>query len=170
MELELDVKQKNADYYYGELYGRKTQQIEKFGISFECRFDQELGEGLEESVMNGKIPYEYYSFKWKTFANRPYKMIKSPLKFLSIDTTSHAAAPSFNYYNKALFASKYDEGVRMKAKNEFRDKLDEAMNSVNLPPISEKQKFGVDSIFFHFDVKLSYQTKISLNKKKGDFS
>lgn len=168
--MELDVKQKNADYYYGELYGRKTQQIEKFGISFECRFDQELGEGLEESVMNGKIPYEYYSFKWKTFANRPYKMIKRPLKFLSIDTTSHAAAPSFNYYNKALFASKYDEGVRMKAKNEFRDKLDEAMNSVNLPPISEKQKFGVDSIFFHFDVKLSYQTKISLNKKKGDSS
>lgn len=65
-------------------------------------------------------------------------MIKRSLKFLLIDTTSRAAAPSFNYYNKALFASKYDEGVRMKAKNEFRDKLDEAMNSVNLPLLYHK--------------------------------
>lgn len=166
LELEIDVKQKNAEYFYGEMYGRKTQQIEKFGISFECRFDQELGEGLEESIMNGKIPYEYYTFTWRTFANRPYKMIKRPLKFLSIDTTSNSVAPSFNYYNKALFTSKYNESVRIKAKNEFRDKLNDAIDYVNLPPISEKRRFGVDSKKVVLESILSvYEDSIALENK-----
>lgn len=166
LELQLDTGQKNADYFYGELYGRKAQQIEKFGISFECKYDEELGQGLEESIMSGKIPYEYYSFTWRTFANRPYKIIKRPLKFLSIDTTSNATAPSFNYYNKTLFASKYDEGVRIRAKNEFRDKLNEAMDFVNLPPISENQKFGVDSKKVVLESILSvYEDSVALENK-----
>ena len=166
IELELDVKQKNSEYFYGEVYGKKAKQVEKFGITFECRFDQELGEGLEESVIDGKIPYEYYGFTWKTYANRPYKIIKRPLKFLSIDTTSNSAAPSFNYYNKALFTSRYDESVRMRAKNEFRDKLNEAIESVNLPPISTNQKFGVDSNKVVLESVLSvYENSIALENK-----
>lgn len=166
IELDLDIKQKNADYFYGEVYGKKIQQKEKFGISFECKYDQELGEGLEATIMSGKIPYEYYSISWNTFANRPYKIVRRPLKFLSIDTTNNATAPSFNYYNKTLFNSKYDESVRIKAKNRFREKLDDAIDSVNLPPISEKRKFGVDSKKVVLESVISvYEGLIALENK-----
>lgn len=83
----LDSAQKNATYFYGEVYGQRKQQVEKFGIRFECKYDEELGVGMEQSILEGKIPYEYYALTWTTFANRPYQMIKRPLNFLSINTT-----------------------------------------------------------------------------------
>lgn len=79
VELTLDPKSKNADYFYGEVYGAKKKQGEKFGIHFECKYDEELGTGMEQSILEGKIPYEYYVLTWMTFANRPYQMIKRPL-------------------------------------------------------------------------------------------
>ena len=145
IELFLDAHQKNAPYFYGEAYGQKKQQNETFGIRFECKFDEELGKGLEKSILEGKIPYEYYNLSWKTFANLPYQLVKKPLNFLSIDTTSTNTALSFNYFNKSLFTSKYDESVRSKAKNDFRDKLIEAFDSLGLPNINESQRFGIDS-------------------------
>lgn len=145
VELVLDFDQNNASYFYGEVYGKREQKDEKFGVRFECKYDEELGSGMEHTILEGKIPYEYYSLTWTTFANRPYQIIKRPLNFLSIDTTSSAATQSFNYYNRTLFTSRYDEATRAKARNEFRLKLEEAFDSANLPPISEKQKFGVDS-------------------------
>ena len=122
VELALDPQQKNASYFYGEIYGQRKQQVEKFGIRFECKYDEELGTGMEQSIQEGKIPYEYYTLTWTTFANRPYQMIKRPLNFLAIDTTSSASAPSFNYFNRTLFTSRYDEATKAKAKNEFREK------------------------------------------------
>ena len=67
VELELDSTQKNANYFYGEAYGKRTQQPEKYGIRFECKYDEELGSGMEQSIMEGKIPYEYYTLNWMTF-------------------------------------------------------------------------------------------------------
>lgn len=32
VELELDTQQKNASYFYGEVYGQRKQQTEKFGL------------------------------------------------------------------------------------------------------------------------------------------
>lgn len=113
VELALNPQQKNASYFYGEVYGQRKQQIEKFGIRFECKYDEELGAGMEQSIQEGKIPYEYYALTWTTFANRPYQLIKRPLNFLAIDTTSSAAAPSFNYFNRTLFTSScYDKKSR----------------------------------------------------------
>ena len=123
VELALDPQQKNASYFYGEIYGQRKQQVEKFGIRFECKYDEELGTGMEQSIQEGKIPYEYYTLTWTTFANRPYQMIKRPLNFLAIDTTSSASAPSFNYFNRTLFTSRYDDATKAKAKNEFRDMI-----------------------------------------------
>lgn len=60
VELALDMQQKNASYFYGEVYGQRKQQTEKFGIRFECKYDEELGAGMEQSIQEGKIPYEYY--------------------------------------------------------------------------------------------------------------
>ena len=124
VELALDPQQKNASYFYGEIYGQRKQQVEKFGIRFECKYDEELGTGMEQSIQEGKIPYEYYTLTWTTFANRPYQMIKRPLNFLAIDTTSSASATSFNYFNRTLFMSRYDDATKAKAKNEFRDMAD----------------------------------------------
>lgn len=166
VELSLDPGQKNADYFYGEVYGKRKKQDERFGIRFECKFDEELGAGLEQSISEGKIPYEYYALTWSTFANRQYQMIKRPLHFLSIDTTSSAVIPSFNYYNRTLFASKYDEVTRTKAKNDFREKLQEAFDSVELPPISDSRKFGVDSKKVVLETILSvYEDSIALENR-----
>lgn len=166
VELSLDPKQKNADYFYGEVYGNRKKQDERFGIRFECKFDEELGAGLEQSISEGKIPYEYYALTWSTFANRQYQIIKRPLQFLSIDTTSSAVIPSFNYYNRTLFASKYDEVTRTKAKNDFREKLQVAFDSVDLPPISDSRKFGVDSKKVVLETILSvYEDSIALENR-----
>lgn len=166
VELELDPKQRNADYFHGEVYGRRKRQAEKYGIRFECRFDEEIGDGLDESIREGKIPYEYYALTWMTYANRPYQMVKRPVNFISIDTTNNGTAASFNYYNKALFASKYNEGMRTKAKNSFRDQLDHAFENIGLPEIDEKRKFGIDGKKVILEAILSvYEDSISLENR-----
>lgn len=166
VELALDPHQKNAPYFYGEVYGQRKQQVEKFGIRFECKYDEELGTGMEQSIQEGKIPYEYYALTWKTFANRPYQMIKRPLNFLAIDTTSSTAAPSFNYFNRTLFTSRYDDATKTKAKNEFRDKLIETFDNLGLPALSENQKFGVDSKKVVLETVLSiYEDSIALENR-----
>ena len=166
VELALDPQQKNASYFYGEVYGQKKPQVEKFGIRFECKYDEELGTGMEQSIQEGKIPYEYYTLTWTTFANRQYQMIKRPLNFLAIDTTSSASAPSFNYFNRTLFTSRYDDATKAKAKNEFRDKLIEAFDNLGLPALSENQKFGVDSKKVVLETVLSiYEDSIALENR-----
>ena len=41
VELELDPHNKNASFFFGEVYGGKTNQDEKYGIRFECKYDEE---------------------------------------------------------------------------------------------------------------------------------
>ena len=38
VELALDPQQKDASYFYGEVYGQRKQQFEKYGIRFECKY------------------------------------------------------------------------------------------------------------------------------------
>jgi putative ATP-dependent endonuclease of the OLD family len=114
LQLKIDPKHKNAEYFYGENNGGKGgSKQEQYGIVFECRFDEELGSGLDGDIMEGRIPYEYYTMRWTTFAGLTYQTIKRPLKFLAIDTSSNDTNTSFNYYNRTLFSSKYDENTRM---------------------------------------------------------
>ena len=145
VEMVLDPKTKNADYFYGEVYGALKKQDEKYGIRFECKYDELLGAGMEQSILDKKIPYEYYVFTWTTFANNPYQTVRRPLQFLAIDTTSNATTPSFNSYNRTLFASRYDEATRAKAKNDFRTKLIEAFDEAELPELGNNRRFGVDT-------------------------
>lgn len=166
VELELDPKQKNAEYFHGEVYGKRKQQPEKYGIRFECKFDEEIGDGLDDFIQEGKIPYEYYTLTWMTFANRPYQILRRPISFISIDTVNNGTTASFNYYNKALFTSKYDEEMRTKAKNSFRDKLDQAFERIGLPDIDEKRKFGIDAKKVVLETILSvYEDSISLENR-----
>lgn len=166
VELILDPKTKNADYFYGEVYGALKKQDEKFGIRFECKYDELLGVGMEKSIMEKKIPYEYYALTWMTFANNPYQTIRRPLQFLSIDTTSNAVAPSFNSYNRTLFASRYDDSTRAKAKNDFRTKLIEAFNASNLPELGDNRKFGIDTKKVVLETILSvYEGAVALENR-----
>jgi AAA15 family ATPase/GTPase len=166
IELILDPKTKNADAFYGEAYGALKKQTEKFGIRFECKYDEFLGAGMEQSIMEKKIPYEYYALTWMTFANNPYQTIRKPLQFLAIDTTSNATAPSFNSYNKALFTSRYDEATRAKAKNDFRTRLVEAFDASELPELGNNRKFGVDTKKVVLETILSvYEGAISLENR-----
>lgn len=142
--LELDTHKKNDSYFHGEVYGGKGQKEEKFGIRFECKFDAELGSGLEGYIAEGNLPLEYYSLTWTTFANNPYRTVKRPLNFLFIDTTANATGPAFSHYNKSLFNSKYDNETQARAKSEFRARLGDAFDSVALEPIDENRKFGID--------------------------
>lgn len=143
-ELELDPKNKNAEYFFGEVYGDRKSQPCKYGIRFVCRLDEEDATELAQSIKDGKIPYEYYSLEWTTFANRSYQLVKRPLQLIAIDTTNGSSSSSFNYYNRSLFASKYDEATKAKAKNDFRDKMDEAFDAIKLPMIDSSRKFGID--------------------------
>lgn len=143
--LELEANKKNAPYFHGEVYGGRGPKDEKYGIRFECTFDAEFDSELESFISEGNLPLEYYSLTWTTFAKNPYRTIKRPLNFLFIDATTNAIVPSFNYYNKSLFNSKYDNGTQARAKNEFRAKLEGAFDSVALDPIDENRKFGIDS-------------------------
>ena len=166
VELILDPKTPNADYFYGEVYGKLKKQDEKFGIRFECKFDELLGVGMEQSILEKKIPYEYYALTWMTFANNPYQTIRRPLQFLSIDTTSNATAPSFNSYNRTLFTSRYDEATRAKAKNDFRTKLVEAFDAAGLPELGDNRKFGVDTKKVVLETILSvYEGAVALENR-----
>ena len=145
VEFEFDSNLQNAEYFYGEAYGGWKKQQEKYGIRFECKFDEEIGREVNGSILEGDIPYEYYNLTWNTFANRTYQIVKRPISFIYIDTTSGNASTSFNYYNKALFNSKYNERLRMKAKNSFRERLNNAFELAELPEIDERRRFGIDS-------------------------
>ena len=51
----LDPKTKNADYFYGEVYGTLKKQDEKFGIRFECKYDELLGAGIQRVKRNSEL-------------------------------------------------------------------------------------------------------------------
>lgn len=166
VELSFDQDQPQYSYFYGEVYGDRKKQAEKYGIRFECKYDEELGVGMESSIKEGKIPYEYYTLTWMTFANRPYQIIRRPLNFLAIDTTSSTKVPAFNYFNRTLFTSKYDEVTKSRAKNDFREKLKKAFNDLKLPKINEKQEFGIDSKKVVLETVLSiYEDSIALENR-----
>lgn len=146
IELSLDPQHKYRDYFYGEGYGERLgNQEDRFGIRFECKYDPELYGELEQAYHQYDTPpYEYYSLTWTTFANRQYQIVRRPLHFISIDTTTNSSVSSFNYYNRSLFISKYDEGTRLKAKNNFRMGIDKAFKDIELPPVSNNRIFGID--------------------------
>lgn len=161
--LHLEPKDKNAEYFYGE---NNLAKEEAFGIRFECRFDEELGNGLSAEIRNGKIPYEYYAFRWTAFSGLSYVTVKRPLESIAIDTSESDATSSFNYFNRSLFNSSYTEEEKLVAKNSFRDNLNEAFKALNLSDIDAKRTFGINYKKVIFEAILSvYEDDISLENK-----
>ena len=54
--MELGHKDKGSEYFHGE--GNMATK-EAFGITFECRFDENFGGELAKEISGGMIPYEY---------------------------------------------------------------------------------------------------------------
>lgn len=161
--LDLDSKEKNSEYFWGENNISKNQS---FGLVFECRVNEDLRDSIDESIKNGKIPYEYYLMKWSTFAGLPYYQIKKPFNFLYINTSNSGTNASFNYYNRALFNSTYDESTKMNAKNAFRDNLSEAFQKIGLKDIDAKRKFGINDKKVTLDSIISvYEDSISIENR-----
>ena len=143
IELELDQKNNRNSYFYGEEHTQKDSG-DLFGITFTCKYDENIDPNVEEVIRKKEIPCEYYVMSWTTFANRPYQASWKPFNLLAIDTSSASANSSFNYYNRTLFASKFDNLTRMKAKNSFRSKLEAAFEELDLKAIDETRKFGIE--------------------------
>ena len=137
---DLDDKAKDSEYFYGE---RNKRNEPAFGISFECRFNRELGNELAKDIADGKIPYEYYSLSWTTFAGHQYYLIKRPFNFLVINPTSNDTNSSFNYFNRSLFATRYDESTRLNVKHKFREGLATAFADAELEDIDANRRFGI---------------------------
>lgn len=164
IDLELDNTPRSIDFY-GENHVNGDRG-EKYGIRFECRFDEDFSDELAEFINDGKIPFEYYSFIWQTYANLPYKVAKRPIKNLFIDTSETSKSSAFNYFNRALFSNLYSTDTKLKAKNAFREKLNTSFEDVNLPEIDARRHFGIDNKKIVLESVLSvYEDSIPLENK-----
>lgn len=164
MVFNVTSNEKGLHDFWGE--NRIFEPIADYGILYECKFDDECANILAKEISEGKIPYEYYIMSWNTFRGLPYKSIKKPFKSLFIDTSLKDTNSSFNYFNRSLFSSLYDEAVKMNAKNSFRFNLDNAFEELQLIDIDDKRKFGIndkkvvlESIISVFEGKIPLESK-----------
>lgn len=165
IDLQLDNTPRSIDFYGpNHEYGNRNE--EKYGIRFECKFDEDFSDELADSINDGKIPFEYYSFTWQTYANLPYKVAKKPIKNLFIDTSETSKSTAFNYFNRALFSNLYSNDTKLKAKNAFREKLNTSFDDVSLPDIDDRRRFGIDNKKVVLESVLSvYEDSIPLENK-----
>lgn len=142
IEFELEDIPVNG-LFYGENHDfGKNKKL--FGIRFTCDIPQEFIPDLMSIISIGKIPYEYYQMSWNTFQGDPYSLLRKPLNFLLIDNESADSANSYNYYNKNLFISSHDPASQQGIKSEFRTKINDLFDELNLNKINDNQKFGVN--------------------------
>lgn len=141
----------------------------KYGIVYECCFDEDFKDALLPSIQEGKIPYDFYKMTWKTFSDNQLKSQKKPLKILNIDNSNSNAMGAFDYYNRNLYLNKYNPKEIFEHKGLFREKLKDAFNSLNLENISEDKKFGLSQKKLIMENILTiYENDISIeNMGKG---
>ncbi len=168
LDLMLEPTKKNTEYFYGE---NNRNGVTDFGIKFECAFNEEIGANLVDIINSGEIPYEYYNLSWKTYSKQQYYLIKRPLNFIAIDTSESDTNNSFNYFNRALFYSRYNEEERIASKNKFRNELNKMFKSINLDDIDEHRKFGInDKKVILESVLAVYEDSIALENKGSGMS
>lgn len=166
--LKLDDSCINKYEYFGE-NNLKGSGETKYGILFECYFDKDsYGEMLENKINEGEIPYEYYTMIWTTFQGSAYKIMKKPLKSIIIDTSTLDSSNSFNYYNRMLFNSVYDDIEKLKIKNEIRVGLNKIIKD-NISEFDQNRYFGINNKKIIFESIISvFENDIPLeNRGKG---
>ena len=140
--LELDTSI-NSSTYSGIEYYNTDKKTNNTGIAFKCEFNDELKDIASTIISNGNIPYECYSFKWKTFAGAPYNSLIKPIKYLGINTSNIETNNTYNNYNKSLFNNKVQELDRVKAKGNYSEKIDKILED-EIFTIDENRKFGIN--------------------------
>ena len=179
IEFSLD-ENKDTIKFYGENHSDKFEAIqdsenpevnkgsskERYGITFKCEYNGEDDEDINALIKDGYIPYEYYSLSWTTFSGLSYQSTKRPLHSITINTSEKSTSPAFNYYNKTLFCSTYENAIRAKAKSNFRASIDESFNKLGLSKINESTHFGLDGKKIILENILSvYENSISLENQ-----
>ncbi len=96
-------------------------------------------------------------------------MVKRPLEFLTVDISDTNGNNTFNYFNRNLFNSKYDDQVKLGIKHDLRKKLNNIFDDLKLEKLDENRKFGINDKKFVLESILSiYEEGIALeNKGKG---
>lgn len=146
IEIELDLSDvpNNSDYY-GQEYELIKSKKDLYGISFRCEFNDSYVQSLLPNINAGLIPFEYYDFSWKTFSGKSYISLRNPVKYISINTSNQNSSASFNYFNKSIFNNTYPEQDKIRYKNEFRNEVKIAFDSVDLADIDNEKKFAIDN-------------------------
>lgn len=141
--MELDNHKAHSIDFFGEQnYSKKV----KYGIVFLCKFNDEFATELSSFISEKHIPYEYYNLTWTMFSGNSYSMLRKPLEYLAIETSNSDSTSSFNYYNKSLFSSSFDDNTKMSARNTFRNELEGIVsNKLGLKNIDDNRCFGIDT-------------------------
>lgn len=157
--LDLDPGGANAQDFYGERHDFGSDKL--YGVTFECKIDEEVLLLLGEEIEAGIVPVEYYELKWTTFANRPYVLGHKPLSFLAIDTSECRGAGAVNYFTRDLFSSSYETSVRMKARNDFRVNIRDAFTKLELKALDGGRRFALN------DKKMPLENLLSVEESDG---
>lgn len=143
--LELEDKGKDSQLFLGENHDSAFGKGAMYGIKFDCSFNAEEGGGLGGEIAAGRIPVDYYKWEWRTFGDSPCSLLHPPLVFLPIDTSVQDAGSPFSRYARTLFLSCIAETPQLwKHKHEFRNGLKNVVASLELPVLSDVQKFGIN--------------------------
>ena len=91
IEIEFDLADRPAlSDYYGHEYQLINSRNDLYGVSFQCKINDEYIQSLLPNINSGLVPYEYYDFSWKTFSGSPFLSLKSPFKYVAINTSEQA--------------------------------------------------------------------------------
>ncbi|MCE5224466.1 MAG: AAA family ATPase [Porphyromonadaceae bacterium] len=146
IEIEFDLSDIPAQSdYYGQEYELINLSNDLFGVSFHCELNDAYAQSLLPNINAGLVPFEYYDFSWKTFSGGQFLSLKSPVKYLAINTSEQTSNTSFNYYNKKIFSNTYSESDKLKYKSNFRDEVKNAFGAVALEDIDADKKFAIDN-------------------------
>jgi len=146
IEIEFDLADRPAlSDYYGHEYQLINSRNDLYGVSFQCKINDEYIQSLLPNINSGLVPYEYYDFSWKTFSGSPFLSLKSPFKYVAINTSEQASSASFNYYNKRIFNNTYSDSDKLNYKNDFRNRVKRAFNDIALENIDTDKKFAIDN-------------------------
>lgn len=170
IKITIVFEMSKEDGRISDFYGMEnTYNITGYGITFECKFNDEFKEELAEEIKNKNVPYEYYQMTWITFAGTPYNFLKKAFKYLLIDNSSIDANNSYNYYNKTMFNNSYEPSLKMRYKNSFNNQINYILDDLKLNDINEKQKFGINSKKINLENVITiYQDNIPIeNMGKG---
>lgn len=142
LEFSLDETVKNRERFYGEHNASKNAA---YGISFQCRFDEESwGNTIDFSQMQD-VPYEFYILEWRNFSGAPYNLFVKPLHLLALDTSKLDRSSSFNYYNRTILLSAYEGRDLLDKKHRFRSAVVQAFEEGDWASTGQNRRFGIDS-------------------------